>query len=245
LAHHPLEFLADFDREIIKAELYNNYDGLFTGHVHELSSSYTYNIVGSLFISIANSTIADQPTERKFVNGYSVIEFDPNNKIKAYYRKYVETNRSFVANTDIGREEGITEFPLLRDEKLAAFEILSNHVTQIYNQHAERLNSHLIVSSNNTDVNCSIDHLFVEPTILNYPEGSVKKEDSVKYIIEDILTGDRNFLIFGPKESGKTILLDKSFLEATAIYNKIEKIPIIIKFSDFKNQTPEQLIRGF
>jgi hypothetical protein len=245
LAHHPMEFLADFDKEIIKNELYNNYDGLFTGHVHELSSSYIYNIVGSLFISIANSTIADRPIERKFVNGYSVIELHPNNKIKAHYRKYIEISRNFVANTDIGKEDGTAEFPLLKDEKLIAFEILSNHVKQIYNQHAERLNNHLIVSSNNTDVNCSIDHLFVEPTILNYPEGSVKKEDSIKYTIENILSGEKNFLIFGPKESGKTILLDKCFLEGTVIHNKIEKIPIILKFSDFRNQTPEQLIRSF
>lgn len=245
LAHHPMEFLADFDRDIIKSELYNNYDGLFTGHVHELSSSYTYNIVGSLFISIANSTIADRPVERKFVNGYSVIEIYPNNKIKAHYRKYIESSRNFVANTDIGKEDGIAEFPLLKDENLAAFEILSNHVIQIYNQHAERLNSHLIVSSNNTEVNCSIDHLFVDPTILNYPEDSVKKEDIIKYTIENILSSDRNFLIFGPKESGKTILLDKCFLEAITGYNKIKKIPIILKFSDFRKQTPEQLFRSF
>lgn len=245
LAHHPLEFLVEFDKKIIQDELYKNYDGLFTGHVHELSSSYTYNLVGSLFISIANSSIGDSPVDRNFVNGYSIIELHPNNKIKAHYRRYIESTKSFVANTDIGKEEGTNEYPLLKDKKLEAFEKLSNQVTQIYNQHAERLNNHLIVSSNNTDVDCSIDHLFVEPTILNYPENSVKKDDSIKYSIESILTADKNFLIFGPKESGKTILLDKAFLESTALFKKLEKFPIILLFNDLKSQSLEQLIRSF
>ena len=73
ILHHPMEFIKEFDRNISKNELYKNYDIIFTGHVHELASSYTQDLFGNIFISIANSTLGDFPTERKYVNGYTII----------------------------------------------------------------------------------------------------------------------------------------------------------------------------
>jgi hypothetical protein len=67
LSHHPLEFFKEFDRETLKSAIYRNYDIFFTGHVHELSSSYTSDLLGNIFISIANSTIGDFPKERKHI----------------------------------------------------------------------------------------------------------------------------------------------------------------------------------
>ncbi|MBL0135027.1 MAG: hypothetical protein IPP79_14095 [Chitinophagaceae bacterium] len=104
--HHPVEFLKDFDRESVKIEFFRNFDALFTGHVHELASSYTSDLNGSLFISIANSSIGDFPTERKFINGYTILDIIPGKSIKTEYRKYIEIHNRFVPNTDIGTEDG-------------------------------------------------------------------------------------------------------------------------------------------
>jgi predicted phosphodiesterase len=245
LSHHPLEFLREFDREPVKIELYKNYDILFTGHVHELASSYTQDLYGNIFISIANSTIGDNPKERKQVNGYTIVELSPNERIKTLYRKYIETHNKFVPNTEVGTEDGTKEWQILKDEKLSKFEIVANIVDGIANRHCEKLNEDLIMSTNSTNTPCSIDSLFVEPTILNNPQNSLKEKETIRYDIEKILSRKTNFLIYGLKESGKTILLDKLFLEAIRKFNQLNKIPVHLKFSDFKIKDIEKVIKEY
>ena len=114
LVHHPLEFFKEFDRESLKNSIYRNYDILFTGHVHELASSYTQDLLGNIFISIANSTIGDSPIERKHINGYTIVDLQPNKEITAHYRKFIETHKNFVPNTDIGTENGKKSFQILK-----------------------------------------------------------------------------------------------------------------------------------
>ncbi len=245
LCHHPLEFLTSFDRDSIKPDLYKNYDALFTGHVHELDSLYTQNLFGNIFISIANSTIADSRVEKKYVNGYTVIEIYPSEKIKAIYRKYLDEHKSFVPNTDIGTEDGTKDFPILQKEKLSRFESGAKIIEHIENQYADKLNEHLILSTNNNNVHYSIDNLFVEPTLLNCPEHIFNENDTVSYTVESILCGDANFIIYGLTESGKTLLLDKFFLEASRKYNEIEKIPVLIKFSECKPHGLFKVVKEF
>jgi len=236
LSHHPLEFFKDFEKDAVKALILKNFDILFTGHVHELSSSYTQDLLGSIFYSIANSTIADYPSERRYVNGYTIIDLIPGQEIKCHYRRYVEVHQKFVPNTDNGTETGISTFQILKDGNLEKFENRLKIIENIENRYSEKLNDDIIMSSTNTNVNCSIDNLFVEPRILNSPQGNYKEEEVVQYSIESILNSKDNFFIYGLKESGKTILLDKIFLESLRKFNQFNKIPVLIKFSDFRKK---------
>ncbi|WP_042248967.1 STAND family AAA ATPase [Jejuia pallidilutea] len=245
LSHHPLEFFKEFERESLKIAIYRNYDILFTGHVHELASSYTSDLLGNIFISIANSTIGDFPKERKYVNGYTILDLEPNQKIVTHYRKFIETHGNFVPNTDIGTEDGKKSFPILKDEKLEVFETNQRIILSIESRYCEKLNDDIIMSSSNTNVNCSIDNLFVEPTILNSPQGNLNDEDTYRYTIDSILTSKENYLIYGMKESGKTLLLDKMFIESVKRFNQFNKIPILLKYSDFKKKELLKVLREF
>lgn len=245
LSHHPLEFFKEFDKETLKIVIYKNYDIFFTGHVHELSSSYTYDLLGNIFISIANSTIGDFPKERKYINGYTIVDLEPNQKIITHYRKFIETHGKFVPNTDIGTEDGKKIFPILKDEKLEVIEANQQIIESIESRFCEKLNDDIIMSSSNTSVNCSIDNLFVEPTILNSPQGHLKEENTIRYSIDTILNSSENYVIYGMKESGKTLLLDKMFLESVRRFNQFNKIPILLKYSDFKKKEILRVIREF
>lgn len=245
ITHHPVEFLKDFDRDAVKIELFKNYNILLTGHVHELSSTYTQDLYGDIFISIANSTIADESRDAKYYNGYNIIEFVPNEKVIVTYRKYLPNHEKFVANTEIGNDTAIKEFPILKNENLQNFYNLSSIVERINENHIEKLNNHIIVSSNSTNAHCTIDNLFVAPRIYNCAENSFKEEDTKEYTIESILESNANFLIYGQKESGKTILLDKLFIEAAKRFNHFNKIPVILKFNDFKEKELYKVIREF
>lgn len=245
VSHHPIEFFKEFDKESIKIPIYKNYDIFFTGHVHELASSYTQDLYGDIFISIANSTIGDFPINRRYVNGYTVLDFYPGEKIITNYRKYIEMHSTFVPNTDIGTEDGSKTFKILKDESLEVFELNSQIIASIESRHCEKLNEHIIMSSANTSVVCSIENLFVEPTILNSPQGNLREENTIHYTIDSILNSKESFLIYGMKESGKTLLLDKMFIESVKRFNHFNKIPLLLKYSDFKKADILKLIREF
>jgi hypothetical protein len=244
LCHHPLEFLTEFDWEAIRVDLHRNYQGLFNGHVHELNSSYTHDLYGTLFISIANSTIKDEPKTRKNVDGYSIVDLYPSERFEVLYRKYLENHDKFVPNTEVGTDDGRKVFPILRDLKLEKFESNIEIIEHLENTYFEKLNDHLIVNESSTGINCTIDTLFVEPTILNFPNRAAKDE-SIEYTIESIISSDDSFLLYGPSESGKTILLDKFFIEACRKFNIYQKIPILLKFNDIREKDVLKKIREF
>lgn len=245
VSHHPIEFFKEFDRDSIKVPIYKNYDVFFTGHVHELASSYTQDLLGNIFISIANSTIGDFPSQRRYVNGYTILDFYPGDKIVTNYRKYIESHSKFVPNTDIGTEDGSKVFKILKDESLESFESNIQIIDSIESRHCEKLNEHIIMASSNTNVTCSIESLFVEPTITNSPQGNLKEENLTRYTIDSILNSNENFLIYGMKESGKTLLIDKMFIETVKRFNHFNKIPILLKYSDFKKGEILKVIREF
>ena len=71
----------------------------------------------------------------------------------------------------------------------------------------------------------------------------MKEEEIIKYNIENILEDAKNYLIYGSKESGKTILLDKMFIESIAKFNKFDRVPVIVKFTELmKNDIRKTLI---
>nr|WP_315198218.1 metallophosphoesterase [uncultured Flavobacterium sp.] len=245
LIHHPLEFFIDFDFDDIKPLIYKKYDTLLTGHVHKLDSEYAQNLNGRLFISVANSTIADTPKESVYVNGYTIIDFNNHSNIQVEYRKYIEIHEKFVPNTDIGTEDGKKIFEILKDEKLAEYYRKIDLVQSIENRVVESLNDHIIMSNNNTSVKCSIENIFVEPRILNNPKDSFKKEETTSYTIDSILNDNSNYLIYGSRESGKTLLIDKIFIEAITKFSSSDYLPILLKFADIKNRDIKRIFREF
>ncbi|MBP2284812.1 putative MPP superfamily phosphohydrolase [Flavobacterium sp. CG_23.5] len=245
LIHHPLEFFKEFDFVDIKPLIYKNYDTLLTGHVHKLDSEYAQNLNGRIFISVANSTIADAPKESLYVNGYTIIDFNNHSNIQVEYRKYIEVHEKFVPNTDIGTEDGKKIFEILKDDKLADYYRKIDLVQAIENRVVESLNDHIIMSNNNTSVKCSIENIFVEPRILNNPKDSFKKEETKSYTIDSILNDNSNYLIYGSRESGKTLLIDKIFIEAISKFSSSDCLPILLKFADIKNKDLKRIFREF
>jgi len=245
LAHHPIEFIQKFDKDSVKSLLYKHYDIFLTGHVHELDANYSKDLFGSIFVSIANSTVADNPKGRKYANGYTIIEFTPQQKYKVTYRKYIELHDKFVPNTDIGTEDGSKTFKIPEKESIDRFSLNQTLVSSIESRFCEKLNDHILMSDNNTKTKSTIEHLFVHPTLLNAPQDSLEKDETVNYKIDDIINDSSNYLIYGLKESGKTIFLDKLFIETINGFNKYNKIPVLLKFGELKKNSPKKIIKEF
>lgn len=246
LMHHPVTFLKDFDYSNAKQMLQGNYNILLNGHTHELESELTQSIAGNLFTSIASSTIGD-PSNRELIYGYTVIEYDlRKKKILLRFRKYVDAHSKFLNHNEVGNNEGIKEIKIPTTEQVQAYQLSSSLVDKLEGVMQEKLNEDLIIYNSGTRNPFTIDSIFVQPTISNYPENSNYENTEAKtYSIEDIIKHEGNFLVYGLKESGKTILADKIFLDYIKRFEELRTIPILLKFTAFKNYEIERLIKDF
>jgi hypothetical protein len=237
---------ADF--EAVKPLIYNNYNLAFTGHTHSLNGAYFQDIDGSLYLSVANSTIADYSNEIKYQNGYVVIEYFPEAKVKAIYRKYLKDKKVFVSNTDIGNDLGIKEFNIPSKDQVGIVKEIKETIKFIAESHCEDVNNDLIIFNSDTKAQCTIESIFIEPTICNFPETRTDSEnqDGINFLkLEDLLSRDSNYLIYGSKESGKTILIDKILIELTKNYKSYNKVPVLIDFKTIGKREIFSIVKSF
>ncbi|MDM1512962.1 metallophosphoesterase [Myroides odoratimimus] len=229
ILHHPLGFLNEFDQRDCKVLINKYYDLLFVGHVHENDVENNTNLYGNLYISQASSTIGDYTDSQRFANGYSIIEYHKNDKVVTHFRKYLPNHSKFVPNTDIGQADGKIIFQLPKTDEVLKNEKTLQIISHLKDTKVESLNNDILLSNSYTDIPCTIENLFVEPSISNSLSES---DDDTIYKIEDIIISNKNFLILGQKESGKTILLDKIFIDSLDFFQKSQKIPILIDYKD-------------
>lgn len=243
--HHPLEFLNEKDLENVKSTIFQNYDMLLMGHTHKLEGKNIDDIDGKLFLSVGKSITGIKSKESDYKCGYSVIEFYPNEKFKVYYKKYIEDKSVFVNNTDIGNNEGVKEYIILKGEELKSLQSTKSIIDTIKTDYLGKLNDDLILNISQSN-KTSLKDVFVEPILCNLPENNIEEEADIEYFETDkIIDSNKNYLIFGGKDTGKTILLDKLLIDYTENFNTLKKIPILIKFKEIGTKNPFQLIREY
>lgn len=104
----------------------------------------------------------------------------------------------------------------------------------------EDLNEHLLTYKTETIAPRSIDEIFVMPSIVRQKDLSDDEdlEDTSEKIqdIRNIIECEDNFIIFGIKECGKTILLDKIRIEILKGGYSKEYIPVSLDFRSLKRE---------
>jgi len=243
--HHPLSFLHKDDASKIKSILYSDYNLVLIGHTHKLETTLQDDLNGNLFFSIGKSISAMTSDHKDYASGYSILRYDNSNTIKVNYRKYIDQHRKFVNNTDVGNDEGERTFEMPKDAELKALEKTRSIIDTIESDRIPQLNEDLILNISQSNKS-TLSEIFVEPIIGNLPESNLDEQEDLEYFeTKDVVSNTNNILICGSKEVGKTVFLDKIFIELTKNYHKSRRIPIIIKFTDIGTKNFKQLIRDF
>jgi predicted MPP superfamily phosphohydrolase len=249
ILHHPLDWLIDFDYKAVSPFISNNYDIVLCGHAHESDAWAKSDNYGSLFVSVApcNWTYNIRSTDRISCNGYSIIDYDPDKMtVEMHNRRYAHAKLCFDPNTDRGDAQGKVVFRLPDNGMLSkqAFELqISEKITDL---HFDDINEHLISYSPDTKAPKNLNDLFVLPLIVSKVEYDAEKlKDETDYSLEMICSANDNFLLIGPKESGKTILLDKLLTEFASKIRNYRKIPVYIDFEEVGHRRFESIINHY
>ena len=246
--HHPLDWLAEFDNKAVRNFLYKDYDLIFCGHVHESSSWVTTNYYGGAFVSAApsNWSFNIRATDRFTANGYSIVDYDIGQKITVHHRRYSHQKESFDPNTDLGDDHGMATFDIPKSDQLTAIQEELQVATQIENAHFDSINEHLLSYYTDTKAPKSLDELFVHPRLARKIEPDPEKEEQEEICTtSELCDADENTVIFGTKESGKTILLDKILVDITKNIVRYKKTPVYYDFLEIRGKRIETIISRF
>lgn len=152
IMHHPIDWLSHFDQKDIKSLISRDYQILLCGHVHEGESWSKTDLYGSIFVSVApsNWTYNLRTKDSDIRIGYSVIDIDlVNLKIINHFRRYSKNKEEFVANNDLGNENGIVEFPIPATDTIKKIAEEVKLAQTIESLHFSEIDEHLL--SFNTD----------------------------------------------------------------------------------------------
>ena len=237
LSHHDIVWLADFDSTEIQKYICKNYDMFFTGHTHSSNECYQIKPEGSTFNIVAPGVLSANIGVEKdeYTNGFSLIDYD---LVNAQFRSrlfFQDGLSSFTLDNNHG-ENGIwtVDVPMGENAK-SKREIVS--IIMDIRDNAEKFNEHLLSYKTKSYAPKSISKIFVEPVlsvrnVLDTTKESDKDANIESIRLNDILESENNYIFFGIKESGKTLILDKLMIDASFRVNGCEYVPAIINFKD-------------
>lgn len=238
LSHHDTTWLADFDAPIIQKHICQNYDMHFTGHTHSSNECYQIKPEGSTFNIAASGVLSSNVgiTNSQYRNGFSIIDYDIINsqfQSRLYYQEGITT---FILDKNHGIDGVWTINVPVGEEAKKKREIVS--LVMDIRDNADKTNEHLLSYKTNSCAPKSVNQIFVEPllstrVLTGTESDSSNKETEIESIrLFDILSSNENYILFGIKESGKTILLDKLMIDASLHVGGCTYIPAIINFKD-------------
>lgn len=244
VSHHDYHWFNEFERPNLPKLIVSNYDMFFCGHTHGAEAEMTCRPEGNTFIFTAPGLLHQNVHELdgNYKNGFMLIDYDKDHlKISAtkYFQDYDEEfriDRNYA-------EDGIWE----QDIPAGALAKMNSRVLDVYDHLSDGitdLDTHLIGYSTSTNSPKRIDDIFVMPT-LSYREQSNDELNPINKIsinsITDLLEIKGNILLYGQKESGKTILLDKIYIEILHNRRNEGLIPVILKYDAIKTNIAQSI----
>lgn len=232
-SHHHYSLLKQFDGKEIEKLLLSEFSLYFTGHTHSPDADLHIKPTATLYNFVASGILskninADSNSEYK--NGFTVIDYDNvlgSCSVQYYYQK---PNKEFTLNAEVGDKGVWTSYFPIGEAALKKREM--QNIYYAVEDQVEEWNKHLIGWDKTNKEGQTIRDLFVMPRIKYDEIVDPTTQQIERYIssLDEILRIDKNVLIHGRKEAGKTLLLDRLIIELIDYRSKYDSLPARIPF---------------
>ena len=238
LIHHPLYFLKEYNFNGIENFIHNEFDLMFSGHVHKVSSVSRHSGTNGIFEHVAKASLSSKENL-----GCTLIEIDniEENKILVRELTYIEDNET----CHIGQE--ITHTIPCGQEKAKTIAFRKKIFEKISH---EKENADKLLLLKEDEEKKDFLSLYNHPVIKKESEGGLETKNAMSISLEELVLGGNNFLILGKDKCGKTSLLKRIQLDCLINHSKNGKIPFFFDAKEFEQKLDsgfelEQYIRNY
>lgn len=249
ISHHSYTWMNNFEVLNLEKFITQDYDMYFCGHTHCYNTEYCIKPEGRTFKLIAPGVMTANilGNQNQYRNGFSIVDYDLDNAFVETMIFFQNEALQFTQDKHHGNN-GIWHIDIPLGEEQKQRKKIQEVIIGI-KEEIEYLNKHLLSYNTDTKAPKTFNEIFVVPKLtIKKPIDKEKskeqefEEEDIK--INDIIKSEDNFIIFGIKESGKTILLDKLLLEVLNQNSGTDTLPAVIQFSEIKNDL-EYCIRDY
>lgn len=232
LMHHPLDWLADFDKNAVEKCIYK-FDIILNGHIHELDTKMYTTFNGQTL----QNTAGKFDNSSDIYNGYSLLSINPYNKdCRVFLRQYLPSPRDCYDRAIHLETNGEFSAPL--GDRNEALVYAYNVVHSIHQNFIEFAKDNLVINVASTDTQSSFEDAFIPPSFSEFsdfekgaeldlsPKPAAKKETNLS--VEELCNKNDNFVLLGRKESGKTTVIHYITKYLLEHFNLCKTVPIII-----------------
>ena len=245
--HHPGSWLAEFDAASVLPRLTEGFDLLAYGHVHATEPEIKTTVNGNALMSQSGSLHAG----RDYYNGYQIIEIDTeicraDYRLRTYFDK---PSRRFGPAENIVAEGKV--FFEYRPTRGSFNPYIERALREIRPEVRRLALDQLNISDLGAEFRSDPHDAFICPPIFASDhedhetvdlseEGDVSKEESLDHAsreeltLSGILESDKNYLLVGAREVGKTSLAHYASVLVSEGQTDKPRIPIIVDYRKFK-----------
>jgi predicted phosphodiesterase len=212
IVHHSFSDLAEFERSVLRRLVAEHFHLWLRGHTHQNDAEFTENLQSESTIIVKGGALYKS---RNYYNGYAVINCYTNEaRIDIYLREYDDRVRQFGRSTKL--PGGYVSYDL----SSASLVPLNNNfgiISRMRQVGRSRSDDVILPSIETMRDSITLHDIFVEPrlskeseyTRLTFKDPDPHKHSESEYCsLHDLLESEKNLLILGKKESGKTTLLN-------------------------------------
>lgn len=238
LIHHPLYFLQEYNFYGVESFVHNEFDLLFSGHVHKIASISRHSGSNGIFEHVAKASLSSK------VNlGCSIVEIDEieENKIIVKELTYIEDGDICFLGPDI-----IHTVPCGTEKS----EIIAFRKKLFDKIIIEKENANNLLLLKEEDEKNDFLTLYNHPVLKRDTEGGLESKNAAAISLEEIVTGKENYVILGKDKCGKTSLLKRIQIDCLINFSRNGKIPFYFDAKEYESKIDsnfeiEQYIRSY
>lgn len=228
LMHHPVYFLREYNSYEVENIIHSNFNMLFSGHIHKISSLSRHCGTNGIFEHVAMASLASDGSQ-----GCSVVCVDDVEDNKINVRELVYSEE--IDKCNIG--EAINYTIPCGNEKL---EILNfrkklHDKTEIEIDNANKL---LLIENDEDEHNFL--SLYNHPVLKTEAESNLESKHSPIISLDELINATNNYYILGKDKCGKTTLLKRIQIDALINFNRNGKVPFYIDARDYENKVDDK-----
>ena len=224
LTHHPLHFFKDYNASEIESLVFNNFDLMFSGHVHKAHSNTGHDGTNGLYAHVAKASLSHDES----CQGCSIVSLHDyeDNEVRVCELTYISDSDECHCGTPI-----VHIIPS-GEEKIKAIKF-RNTIASKYSLELDYAQKLLLL--NNDGEASEFLSLFSFPQLRTRSDDSIGGQDVSDILSEDdIFANKDNYLFLGRDKCGKTTLLRWIQVSFLKNFSRYQVIPLYINCKELE-----------